>query len=89
MVGGLEEIKQKLKSYAINQVVFSDHAIESMLLRGGTKEEILSNLSNPERLVNYYADNKKLILFFKLSNTRTLKLPVVLTKKHLYYHHLR
>src|SRR4030042_1122386 len=77
-------IKEQLKSYSINQVVFIDHAVESMLLRDGSKEEVISNLFSPEKLVYYYPEGNKVVLFFRLSNTRTLKLPVVFAKKRLY-----
>ena len=80
----LDLVKNKLKSYSSSQVVFSDHSVQSLLLRDGSKDEVLDNLLKPDRLVYYYIERGRHVLFFALSNTRTLKLPVVLAKKHLY-----
>ncbi len=79
----LEELKKKLRSYKENELEFYEpHFTNQMLARGGNKQEIVNCLLNPEKLVYFkvsegkYGDQKYCLLF-KVSNTRTMMMPVI------------
>lgn len=78
----LVQVKSKLRSYKREDIIFNEpHFTERMVLRDGNKEEVIKNLIEAERLV--YAekeDNNKYVLYFKMSNTRTMILPVIFDK---------
>lgn len=88
----LEALKEKLKSYKKEQIRFNNpHFSQQLTLREGNKEEVIKNLLNPEKLIHYdeeqgkYGD-KKISLYFEISNTRAMKIPVIFDKpqKSLY-----
>lgn len=88
----IESIRKKLKSCTKNNIIYSRHFNNQIVLREGSKEQVADNLLNPDKLVYSYqekGDNDETIhcLYFRLSNTRTLKLPVIFdrgNKKNLY-----
>jgi len=89
----LEKLKKKLKSYNKEDIEFNEpHFTQQLELREGSKEEVINNLLKPDKLVYSYQEKGKYgdivhCLHFKLSNTRTLRLPVIFdinNKKGLY-----
>ncbi len=81
----LKKIKDKLKSYSKNDIVFSNHAKLQIILREGNQEFVVSQILNPKNLIDVVVDKKennlKYVLIFKISNSKTMKLPVILDKK--------
>ena len=86
----LKELKEKLKTYKKEDLEFNEpHFTNQLAARLGSKEELISNLLNPDKLVYAYKEENKPIycLYFKISNKRTLKIPVIFdkgNKKSLY-----
>lgn len=89
----VEELKKKLKKYFKKDVEFNDpHFSQQLELREGNKEEVIKNLLNPKNLIYSYPEKGKYgdikhCLHFKISNTRTMRLPVIFDrhgKKSLY-----
>jgi hypothetical protein len=89
----LDEVKNKLHLYLRKDIQFNDpHFTQQMLLRDGDKETIFNNILKPDKLVYVYSVEGKYgdriyELYFEVSNTRTLKLPVIFDrndKKSLY-----
>ena len=89
----LKELKDRLKKYSENQIVFNEpHFSQQLALREGSRKEVISNLLNPDNLKYYYKENGKYgdtiyCLHFRISNTRTIRLPVIFDrggKKNLY-----
>jgi len=83
----LEELKAKLRTYTKKDLIFKQpHFYDQLIIREGSKEEVIINILNPENLV--YAHQKEgnnvICLYFKISNTRTMMLPVVFNEKSLY-----
>ena len=89
----LEQIKEKLKNYNRQDIIFNEpHFTLRLLMREGEREEVIENLLKPDNLV--YSYHEKAIsgsqvhcLHFKISNTRTMRLPVIFDKggrKNLY-----
>lgn len=82
-----EAVKSKLKKYMKKDIIFNEpHFTRQMLLREGNKEQVIFNLLNPEKLVyceiqDNRSENKVCCLYFKISNTRTMKLPVIFDKE--------
>jgi len=80
------KIKKKLRSYKEEEIEYNDpHVKIQMILREGSKEEIVKHILNPQHLVHIEITKGKYgdtiyNLYFKLSNTRTLKLPVMFDK---------
>ena len=79
----IEELKQKLRSYKKEDVEFNEpHFTKQLLVREGGREDVISNLLNPDKLVYAYHEKGKYgddvyCLHFKISNTRTMRLPVI------------
>lgn len=85
----LIELKKKLKEYNINQIKFTQHFEQQLLLREGNKEQIIYLLTNLDKLVYSYQEKNSFgeiihCLHFKISNTRTIRLPITFKKKSLY-----
>lgn len=89
----LEEIREKLKKYAKEDITFNEpHFTQQALFREGSKEEVIQSILHPEKLVYSYQEQGKYgdtkhCLHFKVSNTRTLRIPVIFNKdgeKNLY-----
>lgn len=84
----LEELKQKLRSYRKEDIEFNEpHFTQQLLLREGSREEVIKNLLNPEKLVYVYSEKGKYgddvyCLHFKISNTRTMRLPVIFDRNN-------
>ena len=82
----IDELKKKLKNYNRKDIIFNEpHFTEQLFLRDGNKEEVITNLLNPEKLVYFYTEKGSHgdivhCLHFKISNTRTLRLPVIFDK---------
>ncbi len=83
-----EEIKSLLKNYRKEDIRFNDQHFENQLfVREGNKDEVIKNLLNPENLVYTYSEKGKYgdtihCLHFKISNTRTMKLPIIFDRKN-------
>jgi len=82
----VEKIKILLKKYRKEDIKFNDpHFTERIIVRDGNNEEVISNLITPVKLVHAEKEDKnKYRLYFKISNTRTMILPVIFYKKCLY-----
>jgi len=89
----LECIKLLLRSYEKEDVLFNEpHFTNQLAAREGSREDVLKNILNPERLAYASVRTGKhgddvYSLYFKISNTRTMKLPVIFNpsgKKGLY-----
>jgi len=88
----LEQLKKKLMTYTSDEVEFSSHAENQLLLREGRKEDVIRLILNPEKLVYSYAEKGSQgaavhCLHFRISNTKTMRLPVIFdknNKKNLY-----
>lgn len=84
----LEEIKRKLRNYTEKDIEFNDpHFTRALLLREGDVEEVKKNLLNPDRLAYSYQERGKYgdiihCLHFKISNRRTMKIPVIFDRKN-------
>lgn len=55
----IEEIKKKLKSYSVDDIVLSDHALIRCFQREIAKENILNNLLNPENIIDIKEEKSK------------------------------
>ncbi len=89
----LEEIRRKLRAYKREDIIFNEpHFTNMLLLREGNKEEVVRCLLEPDQLVYSYEEEGRYgdvvhCLHFKISNTRTMRLPVIFdrnSKKSLY-----
>jgi len=76
----IEEVKKRLKGYSKSNVKFSNHATQMIILREGNKSEVINELLNPVNLIDAFPEDNKTVLIFRLSGTRTLKLPVIFNK---------
>lgn len=87
MVDDLDSIKSKLKSYSRGDIIFNEpHFTRQLILREGNKESVIHELLNPDHLVYFLTESGKRgdtvhVLHFKVSNTRTLRLPVIFDKR--------
>ncbi len=79
----LEELKMRLKSYNKEDIKFNEpHFTQQLRLREGNKEEVINNILNPDKLMYSYQEkgrygDAKHCLHFKISNTRTMKIPLI------------
>lgn len=86
----LEKIKVRLKKYKREQIIFNEpHFTQQLILREGDRNQVIYNLLNPENLVYVYQEKGRYgdlihCLHFKISNTRTMRIPVIFNKKILY-----
>lgn len=78
----LGDVKEKLRSYKAEDIVFSQHAQSQIRLRQGTKQEVISNILSPAKLIYSFKEKEdsKHTLHFQISNTRTMILPVIMNK---------
>lgn len=85
-----KRIKAIIQEYNLNDLKFNEpHFSERLILRDGNKKEVINNLLELDNLVYAYEEkgkynDKKYVLHFKISNTRTMIIPVVAFKKYLY-----
>ncbi len=82
----IEQIKKRLSKYSRREVIFSEHAQEQIILRNGDLQEVVKNLIDPRKLVDFSIEegtkgDKKYNLIFQISNTRHLKIPVIFDPK--------
>lgn len=91
--GSLEELKKRLQSYKEEDIELNEpHFSQQISVREGSKKDVIHHLLNPEKLVYFYTETGKYndtvyCLHFKISNTRTMRLPVIFdrnNKKSLY-----
>ncbi|MBN1274985.1 hypothetical protein JXA12_01710 [Candidatus Woesearchaeota archaeon] len=77
-----EHVRRKLQEYCASDVCFNEpHFSQQLALRDGDEQEVIDTLLNPERLVYAYPEgDDKQVLHFKMSATRTLRLPVIFDK---------
>jgi hypothetical protein len=89
----LEELKKKLKNYNKEDIEFNEpHFTQQLIIRDGSREEVINNVLNPVNLVYSYHEKGRHgdtvhCLHFKISNSRTLRIPVIFDrndKKGLY-----
>lgn len=81
----IEQLKERLRSYNKEEIEFSRHSEDQLLLREGKKEEVIGLLLNPERLVYSYQEKGRHgsvihYLHFRISNTRTIRLSAIFNK---------
>ena len=81
----IEEVRKRLAKYKKEEIKFNEpHFTEQIASREGNRQEVIDNLLNPKRLVYAYKDrrgkNEIYNLHFKISNTRTMRLPVIFDK---------
>ncbi len=83
-IGSVSEMRIRLSQYCRRDIRFNEpHFTHMLLLREGNKEEVIRNLLEPEDLVHMYSEKGKrgdikYSLYFRMSNTRTMKIPVIL-----------
>lgn len=79
----LEDVKTRLRSYKREEIIFNEpHFTLRLVLRDGKREDVISALLKPDKLVYSYKEVGKLgdtvhCLYFAVSNTRTMYLPVI------------
>lgn len=82
----LGEIKIKLKTYERKDIEFNEPEFSGrLILREGSKEEVTKTILNAENLEHSESFKDKYgsirhNLYFKISNNRTMKLPVIFDK---------
>jgi len=81
------DIKTILKSLTEEDIIISDHAYDSLVLREGSSQELKKLLISGDSLVHSYQEKArkgetKHILYFAPSRKRTLKIPVVFIHKN-------
>ena len=84
----IEELKKKLRTYIKKDIQFNEpHFTQQLFLRDGKREEVIKHLLNPIKLVYSYQEKGKYgdtihCLHFKISNTKTMRLPVIFDMKN-------
>lgn len=79
----IEEVKKKLKNYKEKDIEYNEpHFTQQLTLREGKREDVVKYLLNPEKLVYSYQEKGKYgdtihCLHFEVSNTRTMRLPII------------
>jgi hypothetical protein len=79
----VEAIKRKLRGYERKHIRFNEpHFTQQLLARDGDRDEVIGNLLNPQKLKHFYSEKGKYgdikySLYFEISNTKTMKLPVI------------
>ncbi|MFH1638153.1 MAG: hypothetical protein ABIB71_07030 [Candidatus Woesearchaeota archaeon] len=73
----VEEEKKKLRK--VKRIIFNEpHFTTQMILREGSKREVISNIKNPKNLVGIeksITNRDRISLYFKICDTRTMKIP--------------
>ncbi len=83
----LEKTKQLLCSYECNQIIFNEpHFTNQLLLRDGSREQVIDLILNPKKLVYSYQDvgkygDVKHCLIFEISKNLSLRIPVIFNIK--------
>ena len=81
MEDSLDEIREMLRHYKKGDIKFNEpHFTIQMRLREGNRDEVISNILNPEKLVYSYSKKGRHVLHFRISNTKTVILPAVCRK---------
>lgn len=79
----IKDLKKKLRNYKREQLQFNEpHFTQQLTLREGNREEVIKFLLNPDKLVYSYPEKGKYgdtihCLHFEVSNTRTMRLPII------------
>lgn len=79
----IEDLKKKLKNYKEKDIEYNEpHFTQQLALREGKREDVVKYLLNPEKLVYSYQEKGKYgdtihCLHFEVSNTRTMRLPII------------
>lgn len=79
----VEELKKKLRNFKKEQLIFNEpHFTQQLKLREGNKEDVVRHLLNPDKLVYSYQEKGKYgdtvhCLHFEVSNSRTMRLPII------------
>lgn len=82
----ITSIKKRLQAYKQEDITYNEpHFTQQLILREGSKEEVIKMLLDPEHLVFFYTDKGKYgdtiySLYFHVSNTKTMKIPVIFDK---------
>ncbi len=83
----LENLKNRLRRYSKEHIEFNEpHFSQQLSLREGSRKEVIRNLLNPAKLKYVYQEKGRYgdtiyCLHFKISNTRTMRLPVIFDRK--------
>jgi len=83
----LEHIKKRLMSYKREEIVFNEpHFTLRLVLRDGRREDVINALLKPDSLVYSFEEVGRLgdtihCLYFAVSNTRTMYLPVIFDRQ--------
>jgi hypothetical protein len=89
----LDYIKKKLSSYNRTDIIFNEpHFTNQLLLRDGSREQVIDLILSPSKLVYSYQEIGKYgavkhCLIFNVSNTLSLRIPVIFDidgRKNLY-----
>jgi len=78
------EIKLFLNKLDSAKIKFSNHFFTRLNEREGNVDEVIFNLTNPNNLVHMELNEGKYVLYFKISNSRTMILPIVIEGQYLY-----
>lgn len=71
-------MKQKLKSFSKEKIIFKGHALERSIEREISKDFVVENILNPEKLIDFveepskFPNEKKFKLVFEISRNRSL-----------------
>ena len=82
-MGAVQEMRRRLATYAELHIEFNEpHFTTQLLLRDGDLRDVISNLLHPVKLVHCSTQagthgSTKHVLYFQVSNTRTMVLPVI------------
>lgn len=83
----LEEVRKKLKTYNENDIILKEHALIKCFQRGITREMIVDNLLNPERLIDFIEEESKFIgerkfkLIFEQSRNKNFIVIIAVNKR--------
>lgn len=83
----LEEIRKKLKTYTEDDIMLKEHALLKCFQREITREMIIDNLLNPEKLIDFIEEKSKFIgeskfkLIFELSRNKVFIIIVTVNKR--------
>jgi len=80
----LERLKVLLRNIERKHIKFTSHAKTQIILRDGSKKEIIEHLLNPIKLIDFEKQSRdKYLLIFNISNSKTMILPIVFERKGL------
>jgi hypothetical protein len=86
----LEEIRERLRNLRPEHIRFNEpHFTDQLMRRGGSRDDVTRYLIDPKDLIAYTQETGKYgdtihCLYFKVSSTRTMKLPVIFDREGLY-----